>query len=98
LRNHTVLQHRDGRLIPIEDSAAPISDDAGRTIGVVLVFRDSTEKRDSQEILRKTEKLAAAARLSATVAHEINNPLEAVGNLYLFAKGSPGATAELSKT
>ena len=95
LANHTVLQHRDGHLIPIEDSAAPISDDAGRTIGVVLVFRDSTEKRDSQEILRKTEKLAAAARLSATVAHEINNPLEAVGNLVFIAKGSPGATAEV---
>ena len=95
LANHTVLQHRDGQFIPIEDSAAPISDDAGRTIGVVLVFRDSTEKRDSQEILRKTEKLAAAARLSATVAHEISNPLEAVGNLVFIAKGSPGATAEV---
>lgn len=95
LANHTVLQHRDGRLLPIEDSAAPICDDAGRIIGVVLVFRDSTAKRDSQEILRKTEKLAAAARLSATVAHEINNPLEAVVNLLFIAKSSPGATAEV---
>ena len=90
LANHTVLAHTDGRRIPIEDSAAPIRDDAGRTIGVVLVFRDATADRNSQEVLRKTEKLAAAARLSATVAHEINNPLEAVVNLLYIAKSLTG--------
>lgn len=95
LANHTVLLHTDGRRIPIEDSAAPIRDDSGRTIGVVLVFRDATAARNSQEVLRKTEKLAAAARLSATVAHEINNPLEAVVNLLFIAKASPDATPEL---
>jgi PAS domain S-box-containing protein len=90
LANHTVLQHTDGRLIPIEDSAAPIHDDGERLVGVVLVFRDATHERKSQEILRKTEKLAAAARLAATVAHEINNPLEAVSNLIYLAKARPG--------
>jgi signal transduction histidine kinase len=43
--------------------------------------------------LRKTEKLAAAARLAATVAHEINNPLEAVGNLIYLAKATAGMPA-----
>jgi len=95
LANHTVLQHADGRRIPIEDSAAPIHDDSGQTIGVVLVFRDATGSRNAQEVLRKTEKLAAAARLSATVAHEINNPLEAVVNLLYLAKASPDATPVL---
>ena len=71
LANHTVFQHSDGHLIPIEDSAAPIRDDQARLIGVVLVFRDVTNERKSQDLLRKSEKLAAAARLSATVAHEI---------------------------
>ncbi len=89
LANHTVLQHTNGRMIPIEDSAAPIHDDEGQLVGVVLVFRDATHERKSQEILRKTEKLAAAARLAATVAHEINNPLEAVGNLIYLAKTRP---------
>jgi PAS domain S-box-containing protein len=89
LANHTVVQHSNGTLIPIEDSAAPIRDGHHRLLGVVLVFRDVTHERKSQEVLRKTEKLAAAARLSATVAHEINNPLEAVVNLIYLAKAEP---------
>jgi PAS domain S-box-containing protein len=87
LANHTVLQHVQGKLTPIEDSASPIRDAQHSVIGVVLVFRDATIERKTQEVLRKTEKLAAAARLSATVAHEINNPLEAIGNLLYIAKG-----------
>jgi PAS domain S-box-containing protein len=90
LANHTVLKRSDGTFIPIEDSAAPIRDLSQKLIGVVLVFRDATFERKSQEMLRKSEKLAAAARLAATVAHEINNPLEAVGNLIYLTKGTPG--------
>jgi len=94
LANHTVLKQRDGNYIPIEDSAAPIRDDRNRVMGVVLVFRDATFERQSQEHLRKSEKLAAAARLSATVAHEINNPLEAIGNLIYIAVAIPGVPPE----
>jgi PAS domain S-box-containing protein len=100
LANHTVLQRSAGTLIPIEDSAAPIRDRHGNLVGVVLVFRDATHERRSQELLRKTEKLAAAARLSATVAHEINNPLEAIGNLIYIVKATdglpPAASANLA--
>jgi PAS domain S-box-containing protein len=97
LANHTVLQRKDGTFIPIEDSAAPIRDDRDQLVGVVLVFRDATHERKSQEVLRKTEKLAAAARLAATVAHEINNPLEAVGNLLYLARAVPGVPAEVTQ-
>jgi PAS domain S-box-containing protein len=96
LANHTVLQNTDGTFIPIEDSAAPIRDTRGKIVGVVLVFRDATQERKSQEVLRKTEKLAAAARLAATVAHEINNPLEAIGNLIYIAKTTDGIPASAS--
>ncbi len=96
LANHTVLQNTDGTFIPIEDSAAPIRDTRGRIVGVVMVFRDATHERKSQEVLRKTEKLAAAARLAATVAHEINNPLEAIGNLIYIAKTTDGVPASAS--
>lgn len=86
LANHTVLRHREGHETPIEDSAAPITDEAKNIIGVVLVFRDVTQHRLAQESARKSEKLAAAGRLAATIAHEINNPLEAVTNLLFLAR------------
>jgi PAS domain S-box-containing protein len=95
LANHTVLRHRDGHLLPIEDSAAPITDDTGRLIGVVLVFHDASRERSFQDVLRRTEKLAAAARLAATVSHEINNPLEAIGNLIFLARTNPDATEKI---
>jgi PAS domain S-box-containing protein len=95
--NHIVLQRSDGTSIPIEDSAAPIRDSYGRLVGVVLVFRDATPQRQSQELLRRTEKLAAAARLAATVSHEINNPLEAVGNLIFLARTTDGIPAGASE-
>jgi PAS domain S-box-containing protein len=51
LANHTVLIGRDGVERPITDSAAPILDDAGRTLGVVLAFRDVTEQRRAEELV-----------------------------------------------
>ncbi|HEX6771795.1 MAG TPA: ATP-binding protein [Acidobacteriaceae bacterium] len=50
-----------------------------RWVGAVMI--DTTERRRSEETLRRTEKLAAAGQLAASIAHEINNPLEAVTNL-----------------
>ncbi len=95
LANHTVLRDREGNMIPIEESAAPLRDADGKLVGVVLVFRDASAERRTQEVLRKTEKLAAAARLAATIAHEINNPLEAIGNLIYLAKRCDGVSLEV---
>src|SRR6476646_5773803 len=94
LANHTILQHADGHMIPIEDSAAPIFDDARKLRGVVMVFRDVTAEKQAQDVMRKAEKLAAAGRLAATVAHEINNPLEAACNLVYIARNTPGLPQE----
>jgi PAS domain S-box-containing protein len=89
LANHTVLIHRDGTEIPIEDSAAPIRDGKGQIEGVVLVFHDCLEQRKIEMALRNSERLATTGRLAATIAHEIHNPLDAVGNLlYLIGQGT----------
>ena len=45
LANHTLLLSRDGRAVPVDDSAAPIRSADGRTSGVILVFRDISERR-----------------------------------------------------
>ncbi|MBI5583364.1 MAG: PAS domain S-box protein [Deltaproteobacteria bacterium] len=56
LANHTALIDREGRVIPIEDSAAPILNADGNVTGVVLVFHDVTEKRRAQLALAESEK------------------------------------------
>ena len=86
--DHVVMLDRSRREIPIEDNAAPIMGEEKKVLGVVLVFRDVTQRRRMQESARKSEKLAAAGRLAATIAHEINNPLEAVTNLMYLARTS----------
>lgn len=73
LANHTLLIAHDGTERPIDDSAAPIHDASGRLAGIVLVFRDTTERRERERSLaddarRKDEFLAL-------LAHELRNPL-----------------------
>jgi PAS domain S-box-containing protein len=55
LANHAALMTKDGRKVPVEDSAAPILDAAGQVIGAVLVFHDVTEKRRAEQALRQSE-------------------------------------------
>jgi PAS domain S-box-containing protein len=85
LANHTFLIARDGTEISIDNSGAPIRDASGRMIGIVLVFRDITDRRISEGALMRAEKLAAAGRLAASVAHEVNNPLEGLTNIVFIA-------------
>ena len=51
LANHTILLSKDGREIPIDDSGAPIRNGSGQLLGVVLVFRDITERRSAEDLL-----------------------------------------------
>ena len=95
LANHTVLLRDDGSEISIDDSGAPIRDGSGNIFGVVLVFRDVTEQKGILNTLRTNEKLAAAGKLSASIAHEIHNPLETVRNLFYLMRKR--ATPELEK-
>ena len=55
LANHTVLIQKDGSEVPVDDSGAPIKDKDGKTTGVVLVFRDITERKQQE---REIENLA----------------------------------------
>jgi signal transduction histidine kinase len=54
--------------------------------GILMYAQNTTEKRKAEQALRRSEQLGAAGRLAASIAHEINNPLEAVTNLLFLAK------------
>jgi PAS domain S-box-containing protein len=70
-------------------SAYPIRTTTSEVRWVGLIVMDASDRKRSEEALRKTEKLAATGRLAASIAHEINNPLEAITNLlYLLSTHS----------
>jgi PAS domain S-box-containing protein len=82
----TVRVTKSGERIEVSLTISPVKDEHGKVIGAAKIVRNITENKKIERALRTTEKLAAAGRLAATVAHEINNPLEAVTNLVYLAK------------
>jgi two-component system cell cycle sensor histidine kinase/response regulator CckA len=54
LENHSLLIAKDGKEVPIDDSAAPIKDDRGVLMGAVMVFRDITNRKKAEKALRKS--------------------------------------------
>jgi len=84
MANHTALVRRDDLRIPIEDSAAPITDSAGALLGVVIVFHDVTEKRHAQEALRESEE---KFRIVADFTHDWEY-WRSPGNRFLYVSPS----------
>ena len=84
--NHILLVSRSGNEYPIEMSAAPIMNRRRQLTGVVLVFRDVTQRRQTEQTLRASDRLGQAGRLAATIAHEIRNPLDTVSNLLFLLR------------
>jgi PAS domain S-box-containing protein len=79
------LQSGEDRIV--RSAASPVKID-GQIIGAVAVNTDITKERRAQDALRQAEKLAVVGRLASSIAHEINNPLEAVINLIYLAEGA----------
>ena len=91
----TVLMRRDGSQIPVSDSAAPVRDSEGRIIGAVMVFRDISARREHEATWLQTQRLASVGRLAATIAHELNNPLQATSNLlFIISQGGKPETLQ----
>jgi PAS domain S-box-containing protein len=97
IKNYEVEHLRkDGSRVLVQLSVSPLRD--GKTvIGASTIIRDITAEKRAAEALRKNEKLATAGRMAATIAHEINNPLEALANLLYLARGNPAKREEYLK-
>jgi PAS domain S-box-containing protein len=85
-----LIDPEDGRALPMEITAREVLDPTGQVTAVVSILHDLTEireleRRRVEQQLFESEKLAAVGRLAASIAHEVNNPLEAIKNaLYLM--------------
>ncbi len=83
------LRAADGSFRKFLTLASPVRDQKGHIVRWFGTNTDITEQLLAEEALRQTEKLAATGRLAASIAHEINNPLEAVTNLVYLARKQP---------
>jgi PAS domain S-box-containing protein len=102
LANHTLLLRLDGAELPIDDSAAPIRSETGSILGVVLVFRDITERRRLEsELERRADELVQADQRKneflAMLAHELRNPLGPIQNAVHILKHFGSADSPVLK-
>jgi len=90
----TVRVRKNGQRVEVSLTVSPLRNKAGTIVGAAKIARDITETKKTERALRTAERLASVGRLAATVAHEINNPLEAIANLVYLAKtaDSPAET------
>jgi two-component system, NtrC family, sensor histidine kinase PilS len=70
----------NGVSVPIGLTAVPLHDTDGSRRGIIVNFKDLTEKQKLIEMIRQSDRMAAIGELSAAIAHEIRNPLASIGN------------------
>src|ERR1019366_3365915 len=85
---------KDGTRCPIMLSVSSLRNARGKIVGTSAIARDLSAERQSEEAMRRSEKLAIAGRLAASIAHEINNPLQAVVDLLYLARHDSSHAAE----
>jgi PAS domain S-box-containing protein len=87
--------HKSGRAIDLSLSLTAHMEAPGVLVAFSAIIRDITARKLAEKALIQTEKLASVGRLASSIAHEINNPLEAVTNLlYILAGEVEGTKAK----
>ena len=85
----SVRRRKDGSLLDVSLTISPLVDAGGQIVGASKIARNITERKQTEAALIRSEKLAVAGRLAAVLAHEINNPLQAVTNVMALLAQSP---------
>jgi PAS domain S-box-containing protein len=82
----TVRVTKYGERVEVSLTVSPLKDETGKIVGAAKIARDITQRKKAENALHTAERLASVGRLAATIAHEINNPLEALTNLVYLAR------------
>jgi PAS domain S-box-containing protein len=93
----TVRVKKGGERFEASLTISPVKDEAGNIVGAAKILRDISQHKEIEAALRTSERLASVGRLAASVAHEINNPLEAVVNYVYLAKQQPDVPAQVRR-
>ena len=88
----TIRLTKDGHELQVSLTISPVRDDQGTIIGASKILRDISSRKRMEESLIQAEKIAATGRMAMTIAHEINNPLEAVSNLLYLLRPEIAST------
>jgi PAS domain S-box-containing protein len=90
----TVRRMKNGDTIEVSITISPIRDESGAVTGASKIARDISDRRRVERLLLQSEKLSATGRMAASIAHEINNPLESLINLIYLARLSTDADSK----
>jgi PAS domain S-box-containing protein len=89
------LRKKDGAAVTILENVTLLPAERGQPEAMLGTVIDITDRKQAQETMLRAEKLAAVGRLAATIAHEINNPLEAMSNILFLARTHSEVTPAL---
>jgi PAS domain S-box-containing protein len=82
----TTRQRKNGEAVEVSVTISPIRDASGVVIGASKIARDISDRKRIAILMLQAEKLAATGRMAASIAHEINNPLESLMNIIYLAR------------
>lgn len=93
----TVRLTKKGERLDVSVTISPLKDATGKIVGASKILRNIGERKQMQKNLLQAEKIAATGKMAATIAHEINNPLESVLNLIYLARTNAFDTDQVIK-
>jgi PAS domain S-box-containing protein len=87
-------RHKTGNPVPMHITTVPVRNAAGVTSAILEIENDLTEQRDQQQRAKVSYRLAAIGELAAGVAHEVNNPLQAISSFAELVLADPSLSPD----